>query len=506
MYEKQRSCLIILDGWGHGPNPENSAIAQAKTPFVDSLYQQYPNAELITYGEDVGLPEGQMGNSEVGHLNIGAGRIVYQDLARINKSIKDDTLKEIDIIKDLISMHQHSKKPIHLMGLLSDGGVHSHINHLVSLCNIFSRAKIPVYIHAFLDGRDTSPNGGLSYVQDLVRRTDNYYVKIVTVVGRYFAMDRDNRWERIRKAYDLIIHSNGIHTSDIISEIQASYDAGVTDEFVEPIQLTENNEAIGNIKDGDTVIFFNYRTDRPRQITEVLTQNDKPESEMTKMNLNFVTMTNYNAQFKNIQVLFEKDALKMTLGEFLEKEKRTQLRTAETEKYPHVTFFFSGGRENPFKGESRVLVSSPKVATYDMQPEMSAYELTEKFIDKIEQEHPDFCVINFANTDMVGHTGVFSAAIAAAQAVDVCLSQLVPVLKKNGYHSLVIADHGNADIMVNDDGNAHTAHTLSPVPVILVSDQYKEITDGRLADVAPSIIHLMGLKQPGEMTGKSLIS
>ena len=503
-----KSALIILDGWGHGQDPERSAIAKAETPFVDSLYHKLPNTELVTYGEEVGLPEGQMGNSEVGHLNIGAGRIVYQDLAKINKSIREGNLEKNPKLQEAISEAKGKNVPIHLLGLVSDGGVHSHLNHLIALSNIITESGVKVKIHAFLDGRDTDPFGGKSYLREVLESVDTKLAKLVTVVGRYYAMDRDNRWERVARAYHLLVNGKGIISPDLINAVQLQYDQNITDEFMEPL-IAENHDSKDLITEGDVVLFYNFRTDRPRQLTAALTQEDHPEHDMHKIDLGFYTMTKYNKEFKGIKVLFEKEDLINTIGEVISRQGLTQVRIAETEKYPHVTFFFSGGREQAFPGESRILVSSPKVPTYDLQPEMSAPEVTKKLIDFIEEKVPDFVCINFANTDMVGHTGVLEAAMKAAETVDYCLSQLVETLKKYDYSFIIIADHGNADIMMNEDGTAHTAHTTNPVPIFVggkgITKETK-VNPGKLGDIAPTLLYLMGIEIPKEMDGHILVS
>ena len=500
--------LIILDGWGHGPDPSRSAIAQANTPFVDALYRDYPNSELITYGEDVGLPEGQMGNSEVGHLNIGAGRIVYQELARINKAIRERMLFENPTLKNAFHSAAQAGKPVHFIGLVSDGGVHSHINHLKALIEMAESSGCEnVFIHAFMDGRDTDPKSGVGYLKDLQNFLHGKHAQIATVIGRYFAMDRDKRWERVKLAYDLLVHGEGKKALDPIAAVESSYHEGITDEFLKPIVVTDmEGHPVARIKDGDTVMCFNFRTDRPRQITQVLTQQDFPDQEMKALNLDYVTMTEYDKAFKGLQVVFTSDNLVNTMGEVVSSHGLTQVRIAETEKYPHVSFFFSGGREEKFPGEDRILIPSPKVATYDLQPEMSAIEVTDAIMSRISTDPPDFICLNFANTDMVGHTGVFTAAMKAAETVDTCLSKLIPLAIDKGYRMVIIADHGNSDYMINDDGTPNTAHTKNPVPCIVIyPGHHYEVADGILADVSPTLLHLMGISQPAEMTGHSLI-
>ncbi len=509
----QRALLVILDGWGHGKIPEVSAIAQANTPFIDSLYKNHPNSELITFGEDVGLPTGQMGNSEVGHLNIGAGRIVYQELTRINLEIKNKTFHTNKVLLESLQYAQQKGKKVHLIGLVSDGGVHSHINHLKALCDITSDFGLEdVFIHAFMDGRDTSPTSGCNYLDDLLNHIKDLPVDLASIIGRYYAMDRDKRWERIQLAYDLLVHGKGEKIKDPLQAIKASYKKGnsFTDEFLPPLVLTdENNHIKTTIEEEDVVIFFNFRTDRPRQITEVLSQRDIPEFNMKKLNLKYVTMTSYDDSYSGVDVIFEKDNLYNTLGEILAKEGKTQVRIAETEKYPHVTFFFSGGREESFKNEKRILIPSPKVPTYDFQPEMSAIEITNAITSYIEEELPDFICLNFANTDMVGHTGVFDAAIKAAEIVDVCVEQLILKAREHNYSSIIIADHGNSDFMINEDGSPHTAHTTNLVPCFYIqankNNKNVALKNGKLADIAPTILDIMNLPIPKEMTGNSLI-
>ena len=504
--DKKKAFLVILDGWGHGKTPEVSAINQANTPFIDSMYEQYPHAELVTYGDEVGLPEGQMGNSEVGHLNLGAGRVVYQELARINKAIKEKTLEKNERLLEAIKYAKENNKPIHLLGLVSDGGVHSHINHLKAICDILNTEGIPTFVNAFLDGRDTAPDSGFGFINELLNHIDGTSVNLSSIIGRYYAMDRDKRWERIQKAYDLLIHGIGTPSSDALESIKQAYSEGLTDEFMEPIKLLSLGE--GLIKPDDVVIFFNFRTDRPRQLTEVLTQNEYPAFGMKPLNLEFYTMTEYKDDFENVKVIYRKDTIKNTIGEVLANNGRTQLRAAETEKYPHVTFFFSGGEEKDFEGEKRILVNSPKVATYDLQPEMSAFELKDQVMASIKTDKPDFICLNFANADMVGHTGIMEAAIKACETVDSCLSELVPLALEHDYDLIIIADHGNADIMSNPDGSAHTAHTTNPVPIIYVSKDHRfsNIKDGKLADIVPTILSIMGLDKAEEMTGNVLLS
>lgn len=498
-----------MDGWGHGQVPSADAIAHANVPFVKSLYNKYPNTELITCGEDVGLPEGQMGNSEVGHLNIGAGRIVYQELQRINVAVRNG---ELDTNQALMAAIEAAKqgKTLHLMGLVSDGGVHSHINHLKALCDIAQKHGVAkVAIHAFTDGRDTDPKGGYDYLKELQEHINGTNSFIATVCGRYYAMDRDKRWERVKLAYDALTKSVGTKTQNAVDAVQASYDAGVTDEFIKPIICCDaNNEPLAAIADGDVVVCFNFRTDRCREITIALTQQAFPEQDMQPLNLHYVTMTEYDKTYKNVGVIFHNDNLNNTLGEVLAANGKKQIRIAETEKYPHVTFFFSGGREQPFDGESRIMIPSPKdVATYDLKPQMSANEVTEAILPEIANESADFICLNFANADMVGHTGVWEAAIKAAETVDHCVSRIVPLALEKGYCVFLTADHGNSDYMINEDGTPNTAHTLNPVPLFVISNDYTgKLNKGKLGDIAPTILTYMGIGIPKEMTGNILFA
>ncbi|HEY0046809.1 MAG TPA: 2,3-bisphosphoglycerate-independent phosphoglycerate mutase [Flavobacterium sp.] len=499
--------LMILDGWGKSPDPKVSAIDNANTPFIDSLYLKYANAQLRTDGLNVGLPEGQMGNSEVGHMNLGAGRIIYQDLAKINLAVQNNTLSKE---QPLIDAFQHAlahNKPVHFVGLVSDGGVHSHIEHLKGLITAAEDFGLNnVFIHAFTDGRDVDPKSGVLHISALENFIKDKNAKLASVVGRYYAMDRDRRWERIKLAYDLIVNGTGIHSTNIIDAIQDSYQQDITDEFIMPIVMVDEfDKPIATIHDDDVVIFFNFRTDRGRQLTEVLSQADLPEFNMHKLNLYYLTMTNYDDTYKNIKVIYDKDNISETLGEILERHNKKQIRIAETEKYPHVTFFFSGGREEPFVGETRILRSSPKVATYDLKPEMSAFELTAALIPELEKEEVDFVCLNFANGDMVGHTGVMEAAIKACEAVDQCVEKVITTALAHNYTTIVIADHGNCETMINPDGSPNTAHTTNPVPIILVDNDLHEIHDGVLGDLAPTILDLMGIKKPEVMTRYSLI-
>ena len=499
--------LMILDGWGLSPDPKVSAIDNANTPFIDSLYTKYPHATLRTDGLHVGLPEGQMGNSEVGHMNLGAGRIVYQDLAKINLAVKNKTLANEPVLIDAFKYAKSNKKPVHFLGLLSDGGVHSHIDHLFGLLDAAEDYGVQnTFVHAFTDGRDVDPKSGFGFVTALEEHIKNSNTKLASITGRYYAMDRDKRWERIKLAYDALVNGIGELSNNATQSVKKSYKNDITDEFIKPIIMTDNNnQPIANIKDGDVVIFFNFRTDRGRQLTEALTQNDFHEQNMHKLNLYYVTMTNYDENFSNIKVVFEKDNLTETLGEVLEKHHKKQIRIAETEKYPHVTFFFSGGRELPFKGETRILRNSPKVATYDLKPEMSAYELRDALVPELVKGDVDFVCLNFANGDMVGHTGVMEAAIKACEAVDICVKDVVTTALENNYTTILIADHGNCETMINPDGSPNTAHTTNPVPVILIDNELKHINDGVLGDIAPTILKLMGVQQPKLMTRQALI-
>jgi 2,3-bisphosphoglycerate-independent phosphoglycerate mutase len=495
--------LIILDGWGIGDKSASDAISAAKTPFMDSLLHTYPHATLTTFGEDVGLPEGQMGNSEVGHLNIGAGRIVYQELTRINKSIRDGEFQKNPVLLTAFDLAKARNAKVHFIGLVSEGGVHSSQAHLHTLCDMANAHGLEkVFVHAFTDGRDCDPKSGLGFIQKLEDHLSKGSAKIASIIGRYYAMDRDKRWERIAKAHQLLTKGIGTTATSATEAIRESYENGVTDEFIEGFIL----EPTGIIENGDIVISFNFRTDRPREITTVLTQEAFPAYEMSPLDIHYCTMTNYDASYKGLNVVFEKDNLINTLGEVISNMDRTQVRIAETEKYPHVTFFFSGGREEPFLGENRLLVNSPKVATYDLQPEMSAPEVRDRIVSSITHEKPNFICLNFANPDMVGHTGVFSAITKAVETVDACLQDVVTAGRANGYEFLIIADHGNADFAVNPDGTPNTAHSLNPVPVILVTDDSGvKLNNGILADVAPTILNRMRLAAPIEMTGKSLL-
>ncbi len=500
--------LMILDGWGKSPDPKVSAIDNAHTPFIDSLYTRFPNATLRTDGLNVGLPEGQMGNSEVGHMNLGAGRIVYQDLVKINLAVQNKTLSQEKPLVDAFNYAKQNNKKVHFLGLVSNGGVHSHIEHLKGLIDASQDFGLDkVYIHAFTDGRDVDPKSGVLFISELENHIKNTSAKLASIVGRYYAMDRDRRWERIKLAYDLLVNGFGIPSINATDSIQESYKEGITDEFIKPIVMTtDGTNPVATIEEGDVVIFFNFRTDRGRQLTEALSQSDFHEQNMHKMNLYYVTMTNYDDNYRNIHVIYDKDNLTETLGEVISKYGKKQIRIAETEKYPHVTFFFSGGREEPFAGESRILCPSPKVATYDLQPEMSAYDLTNALVPELQKQEVDFVCLNFANGDMVGHTGVMQAAIKACEAVDACVKRVVETALDNNYTTIIIADHGNCETMINPDGSPNTAHTTNPVPIILADKDLKYIEDGVLGDIAPTILQLMGLPQPEVMTGHSLLS
>jgi 2,3-bisphosphoglycerate-independent phosphoglycerate mutase len=503
----QKIMLMILDGWGFAPNPEVSAVDSAQTPYIDGLYKKYSHASLLTDGENVGLPEGQMGNSEVGHMNLGAGRIVYQDLVKISKAIEDKSIEKKPVLIDALSYAQNERKNIHLLGLLSDGGVHAHLDHLAGLLDMIAKYDCPgVFVHGFTDGRDVDPKSGTGYIQKLSQKLSTTNVKLASITGRYYAMDRDKRWERVKKAYDALVHGRGTPTRNLIKSIEVSYTEGITDEFIEPlIAVDHNNQPLAKIEKGDVVIFFNYRTDRGRQLTEALSQYAFPDQNMTPLDLHYVTLTNYDKTFNNVNVVFEKDNLDDTLGETLSKAGKTQIRIAETEKYPHVTFFFNGGREEPFEGEQRIMCPSPKVATYDLQPEMSAFDVRDAIIPKITDEQPDFICLNFANPDMVGHTGDLQAAIKACETVDQCAEDIIDTALENDYKILVIADHGNCETMINPDGSPNTAHTTNPVPLILVDKDKTHIKDGVLGDIAPTILKLMEIEIPQAMTGKTLL-
>lgn len=498
---------MILDGWGKSPDPKISAVDQAHTPFIDSLYLHYPNAQLRTDGLNVGLPEGQMGNSEVGHMNLGAGRIVYQDLAKINLAVQNKTLAQEKVLLEAFDYAKQHKKNIHLLGLVSDGGVHSHIQHLFGILDAAKDHNIEnIFVHAFTDGRDVDPKSGATHIDALVKHMNHTTGKLASVVGRYYAMDRDKRWERVKKTYDLLVKGIGMPSTNAVLSISDSYLNEVTDEFIEPIiMVNETNQPIATIQQDDVVLFFNFRTDRGRELTEVLSQKDYPEFGMQKLPLYFVTLTNYDDQFQNIHVIYDKDNITETLGEVLEKAGKKQIRIAETEKYPHVTFFFSGGREEPFEGEQRILCPSPKVATYDLKPEMSAYDLKDALVTELNKQDVDFVCLNFANGDMVGHTGSMSAAIKACETVDICTKSVVEAAIKNNYTVLILADHGNCETMFNPDGSPNTAHTTNPVPLILIDDDIKTIKNGVLSDIAPTILELMGIPQPKAMTRHSLL-
>ncbi len=498
--------LLILDGYGITQDETVSAVAQANTPFIDSLMANYPHATLLTHGKNVGLPDGQMGNSEVGHMNLGAGRIVYQDLAKINLAVANNTLKDEKVLKDAFSHAKETGKKVHLLGLVSDGGVHSHIDHIKGLLTAADDYGLDnVFVHAFTDGRDVDPKSGAKHISALQKHMAETTGQVASVIGRYFAMDRDKRWERVQKTYDLLVFGKGKSSENLVKSIEESYEAGVTDEFIEPIVATKNGNPIAKIEKDDIVIFFNFRTDRGRQLTEVLTQENFEDFGMHKIPLYFVTLTNYSDSYKGIHVVYDKENIKDTLGEVLERNNKTQIRIAETEKYPHVTFFFNGGREKPFNGEKRILCPSPKVATYDLQPEMSAFEIRDKIIPEIEHETADFICLNFANPDMVGHTGVMEAAIKACETVDTCSKSIIEAALKHGYTTLVIADHGNSETMRNPDGSPNTAHTTNPVPLILVDKEIKHINNGILGDIAPTILDLLKVEKPAAMTQNSLL-
>jgi 2,3-bisphosphoglycerate-independent phosphoglycerate mutase len=503
----KKLALIILDGWGYGKKDNSDAAYAANTPFFDSLLQKYPNSTLEASGEAVGLPAGQMGNSEVGHMNLGAGRVVYQELGRINKAISDHTLHESPVLLDAFNYAKRNNKSVHFIGLVSDGGVHAHINHLKAICDAADEQGLTkVFVHAFLDGRDTDPNSGVKFIEDLQQHLQTSAAKLASLIGRYYAMDRDNRWERVKLAYDLLTKGTGQPTQDPVAAITQSYKDGITDEFIKPLVMTNpDGSALATIQPDDVVICFNYRTDRGREITSALSQADYPDFDMHKLNLNYVTMTTYDESFKGVNVIFTKDDLSQTLGEVLENNHKNQIRIAETEKYPHVTFFFSGGREQEFKNEKRILIPSPKVATYDLQPEMSAAGITEAISKELESRWADFICLNFANPDMVGHTGVFDAVVKAVETADRCAEEVVKKGLENGYSFIILADHGNSEYMVNSDGSVNTAHTTNLVPCILIDDDYKTIADGKLGDIAPTILKIMDIRKPEIMTGNSLV-
>ncbi|NNK61012.1 MAG: 2,3-bisphosphoglycerate-independent phosphoglycerate mutase [Flavobacteriaceae bacterium] len=499
--------LMILDGWGKSPDPKVSAIDKANTPFIDSLYEKYPNASLRTDGLNVGLPEGQMGNSEVGHMNLGAGRIVYQDLVKVNLAVKEGTLENEPVLQNAFEYARTQQKAVHFLGLLSDGGVHSHIDHLFGLLDAANKYDLEkVYVHAFTDGRDVDPKSGYGFITELEDHFEKSSGQLASITGRYYAMDRDKRWERIKLAYDALVNGIGTQSTNALKSISQSYDEDITDEFIKPIVMVDKDQKpIATIEEEDVVIFFNFRTDRGRQLTQALTQEDFHEQNMHRLNLHYVTLTNYDESFEGMHVIYNKDNLANTLGEVLERHHKTQLRIAETEKYPHVTFFFSGGREEVFNGESRILKNSPKVATYDLKPEMSAFEIKDALVNELDNSQFDFVCLNFANGDMVGHTGVMRAAIKACEAVDICVKEVIEAALRNDYTTILIADHGNCETMINPDGSPHTAHTTNPVPIILIDKDLKHIQDGILGDIAPTILKLMGIEKPKVMTQNSLI-
>jgi len=500
--------LIIMDGWGLGKVASADAIKNAKTPFVSSLYSKYPNTTLITCGEAVGLPDGQMGNSEVGHLNLGAGRIVYQELQRINVAVRDGSFGKNEVLLNAIRFAKKNNKPLHLLGLVSNGGVHSHIDHLKAIIDVCKKENLSdVFIHAFTDGRDCDPKSGLGFIKELQRHLNNSVGKIASVSGRYYAMDRDKRWERIKLAYDALVNGAGEKATDAIEAVENSYSKNITDEFIKPtVIIAEDQQPLAKIKDGDVAICFNFRTDRCREITQVLTQMDLPDHGMQKLSLHYTTMSEYDKTYKDVNVVFETDNLNNTLGEILQQHGLKQIRIAETEKYPHVSFFFSGGREKPFDGEKRIMIASPKVATYDLKPEMSAFEVTEALLPEIRNKTADFICLNFANADMVGHTGIWDAAIKAVETVDKCVGQIVTTGLENGYTTFLTADHGNSDYMINEDGSPNTAHTMNPVPLFIIDKEFKgKVKPGKLGDIAPTILTMMQLPIPKEMTGEVLI-
>lgn len=505
--KNKRTLLMILDGWGIGDGSKSDVISSVPTPNIDLLVKEYPHSRLRASGEDVGLPEGQMGNSEVGHLNIGAGRIIYQDLVKINKECKTGEIKQNKVLTEAFSYARDNDKQVHFMGLLSDGGVHSMDKHLYYLCDITKDYELTkVFVHGFGDGRDTDPRSGKGYMKNLLDHLKGSDVKVASFVGRYYAMDRDKRWERIREAYDLLVHGKGERTADIIEAMQKSYDAGITDEFMKPIVVTDGKgNPTGTIMEGDVIVFFNFRNDRAKELTIALTQKDLPEYGMKTIPLHYCTMTPYDATFTGLHIIYPKENADNTIGEVLARAGKRQLRIAETEKYAHVTFFFSGGREEIFENEERILIASPKVPTYDLQPEMSAYPVKDAVIKAIETEKFDFICLNFANGDMVGHTGVYQAIMKAVTTVDECVGEVVKAATGKNYDVLIISDHGNADYAINEDGTPNTAHSLNPVPCILVSNDYKSIKEGILADVAPTLLNIMGIEIPKEMTGKVLV-
>ena len=500
----KKTALIILDGWGHGDKTKSDAIYNANTPFIDSLYNKHPHCELKTFGKHVGLPKGQMGNSEVGHLNIGAGRIVYQDLAKINLACEDNSIAKKENLQKALNYAKENNKSLHLIGLVSNGGIHSHQKHLYKLCELANNKGIErVFVHAFTDGRDCDPKSGLKFIQELEENLHG--AQIASVCGRYYAMDRDKRWERIKLAYDLLTKASGEQSQNLVESIQNSYNNKITDEFIKPIvHIDKNGHPIGTIQEEDAVICFNFRTDRCREITSVLTQINMPEFEMQNLNLHYTTMTNYDNTFKNVNVIFDKENLQNTLGEVVAKNGLSQIRIAETEKYPHVTFFFSGGREACFHNEKRLMVNSPKVATYDLKPEMSAPELTSTIVKELDKGTTDFICLNFANPDMVGHTGDYKAIMKAVEVVDNCTQKVVEVGLKNNYAFLIIADHGNADFVINPDGTPNTAHSTNLVPCFALNTGFKNIENGKLGDIAPTILNIMGVDIPQEMTGNIL--
>ncbi len=503
----RKALLMILDGWGLGNGDKSDVIGQVPTPNMDRLSKEYPSSRLFASGEDVGLPAGQMGNSEVGHLNIGAGRVVFQDLVKINMAVSDNSILENDTLLKAFSYARDHQKRVHFMGLLSDGGVHSLDRHLYKLCDMTGDFGLEnVFVHAFGDGRDTDPRSGKGYMENLTSHLATSNGKVASFIGRYYAMDRDKRWERVKEAYDLLVKGKGTPATNVVAALQESYDAGVTDEFVKPIVMVDDrNQPIGTIQEGDVVVFFNFRNDRARELTMVLTQQEMPEHDMFTLPLHYCTLTPYDASFEGLHVIYDKENVNKTMGEVIESEGLSQLRIAETEKYAHVTFFFSGGREELFKNEERTLIASPKVSTYDLQPEMSAYEVRDSVIKAIREDKPSFICLNFANGDMVGHTGVYVSIEKAVKTVDECVGGVVEAARATGYDVLIIADHENADYAVNPDGSPNTAHSLNPVPCILVSDNYQEIGEGILADVAPTLLYIMGVKRPEEMTGNVLV-